>query len=530
MSPGSVSAEPLLPLSEESADRLGRESYERLLELRVVDEDGVPVPHLSLEVAQLPGKWVPGESPASTTPLQTNADGVVMVEVGRVTMAHIRLVSDAWACVWDSESPHARAVHAGNELDRRTVVIQFGYESAPSRTLVLRPVRSFQVYVEFSDGLPFEGELTATFFSDATRQVLERRVRYTTTVPATSIELYGRAAVSIGGKAIRAGYARSFSLQPTEDDLKLGTARIVIPADERRAAPCGIILDHTHFSDDQTMTAALLSNGSSLGKPLVLSGPGETRTPTAPPARAVSVLAYGHGTVWSSGAVVLAPGEWLRIVVRPEIPACLTLRVQRSDGTPIAGAILSAVEAGRANWISPVLRQLEPGGRPMDGENDTQDPVTRRANIQRAKSDASGLIRLSGTWPGTRQFQVEAQGFEPERLEAHLLSGQQTELPVVVLREATASVEVRLAGEGIDPAGYETLLFLREGGASHNRKFHFSAAGFVKITGVPSGSYQVWVSRSPKGGFGWSRMLTLKQGEDAIVTIDVTRPTGVQSD
>lgn len=233
--------------------------------------------------------------------------------------------------------------------------------------------------------------------------------------------------------------------------------------------------------------------------------------------------------MWSSGVLQVDSGEWKRVIVEAAEPASMKLDVFRDSGTPIWEAVVSAEEVGHVDWSW------------LDTNSESDDvqvsPGTRRElqavkeRMSRARADRDGHVEFGRTWPGKRTFIVQAPGFESRYIETTLVAGRMIDLGTVTLREATATVTIRITvANGVDPTKFEVDLFIPFGGRGHRENVIFDSNGTAVVERVPSGRYQVFVSPTGGGGAGHFKRLELVPGDSREVTIDVTRPPGLQED
>ncbi|MCC7509697.1 MAG: carboxypeptidase regulatory-like domain-containing protein [Planctomycetes bacterium] len=506
------------------------DTHPRSLQLLVTDEREEALAHLQFEYALLQ-QWLPTSQPPETAQGSTDSTGIWHCDAKNARFLYVRVSDHDGVCAQSAIGTKFSASRSDHSPTQNFQVFDFGFHPSPRCALKLRKVITFMLSVAYSDGVPFEGKVTASYFTDEQLRVLEARSRDLIYEPNMIIRALGGTCVRISGRANRGGFASHFGVSPATTDVLSGAVLIVLPTDASRPEPSGFILDHRRLREQQVMQAQLLGrDGAKVGPVLQLDGPGETKA-YASPNRVFSFVAIGDGTLWASTPMVLEAGEWIALAVEPQLPAALSLLVRDEDGNPVPGAILSASEVGRVHWRDPTIRVLTPDDKRQPSTTLSQsERILLQAAMSRAVSDNNGRINLNCTWPGDRLFTVEAIGCEPETISVSLRPGMPTEASVVTLRRATARVEITLVGEGEDPQSYEAMLWMRSGGAIHRNRLRFPPDGVLLLEQVPAGSYQVWVSRYPKGGSGWSRMIELTPHKSERVSIDVTQPAGVQSD
>lgn len=135
------------------------------------------------------------------------------------------------------------------------------------------------------------------------------------------------------------------------------------------------------------------------------------------------VRIYGRG-YWESGLVEIRPNETTTVITDSYLPASISVTVMDEDGKPLSGAVL---RLGTTEYISFHFRPMPQAG------------LT-------AIADSLGNAELKGLRAGEHQFQVAAEGYEPQVLSAHLADGEQRGGIRVFLARALGSIEVKLVG------------------------------------------------------------------------------------
>lgn len=524
-------------IQSEKVERLSEDKGDLFVEvvLEMVDERSHRVPYLAFEYLLMTAAERARLAFQAQEPEWSAAR---LDEQGRwpcqgVPMGHlwIRLTEPGWVCHNPHDSPPGEL-----RANPRAAGFRLSRNESQRLTLELRREGNCELQVLYGDGELYQGELSFGFFKlgDDEQVVPVGSVVRRAYEPGFTIATRSGCWLAVTLKAPRGGFRENVAERYPPEEVLRGLVRVVIPAAPERPAPGGLILDHSGFPPDLVMMGRMgTATGGFSGDPVVLSGPGRTRTSYFHPGHVLRFTLVGGGQLWTSGNISLEPGEWRTVIVEPQLPAQLVLKVFDEDGKPISPALVSAEEAGHADWMglgvnSPAVSAKDAIAK--SGELTQRDLTVAARGMTRALSNSDGEIRFAVTWPGDRQFLVDAVGYESERIHAILRSGQTTDVGIVTLRRATAEVTVRLVfphGESAD--NYQVSLPIRWGGRGHARPVKFGADAVAVIENVPAHEYQVLVTRVG-GGQGWSKWLKVGPGERHEITIDVTREFGMQED
>ncbi|MCC7509696.1 MAG: hypothetical protein IT464_10005 [Planctomycetes bacterium] len=504
------------------------------LTLKMVDEDGFPVPDVRFVFAIMPiSKFtLLKDSEPATHEARLDAHGSWQTEADRGELLFVRVTDPGWSCGRPDGSAWQQKL--SRRLSASAAV--FCLTNGPYQTLTLTLLRDREcrLSVEYADGQPYEGEISIGCFNDAQRSKQVRRFQVIRYQPLMAITSSKGTWLRVTLRAPRPGYLEHFVADPDPETVMLGDFKLVIPEDPGRAPPGGFILDHWSFQPGQIMNVRLSgAGGGSYGQMLTLSGPGETRTTDFPTPQRMGCVGAGANCVWASGLILIEEGQWRRVVVEPQQPCRLALIVENEAGERLPGAVVSDVSASHANWMS--LRQsfrLPTDPEPLPkAEMTSQEFGLLQSAMLRAKADQSGEVVFSATVPGRRSFYVEAVGYECRTIAIDLKPSERMDYGVVTLQKATSSVVVRVICEqGVDPAGFQVYLYIPFGGSGHEKPVRFNEDGEAGLESIPASRYQVFVSSYPTGGEGWSKVIDLAVGQRQDVVIDLRQPPGLQVD
>jgi hypothetical protein len=458
----------------------------------------------------------------SFTPARFDSEGLWRIRSDARRLLLVRMREEGWVC-------GVVAVRASRRLAPDSGIAVIEHRERGDHLVELTVFREMnpKLYIEYADGEPYEGEFGWTVRTTAPNVAEPLRSRQVLTYsPGMTIPAKEDTVVIISViDTPRAGFKRSHNEWVYTARIQDNRITFVIPMDTQRAPPSGLILDHRRLEPGQSMVVAYAGRSSTLGPGVTITGPGETRTQ---PVREGwwRVMAFGDGIVWASEMMYLGVGEWRRVTLTPEVPAELSLRVVDPDGAPLPGAFVSVEEAGHVSRgpLANVFRD-----RWDEFPDSRSDPQVISQVIQRARANADGWVTFPVAFPGTRAYLVEAVGFEHQRIEVSLASGQRTEYGTVTLQPATATVTVRLTdAEELNSEDYVVRLLIPFSGSVTERPVPFKE-GVAVIESVPAHRYQVAVTRK-EGGQNWSRMLDVQPHGEYEVEIDVRKDFGMQED
>lgn len=320
------------------------------LTLKMVDEDGFPVPDVRFAFAIMPiSKFtLLKDSEPATHEARLDAHGSWQTEADRGELLFVRVTDPGWSCGRPDGSAWQQKL--SRRLSASAAV--FCLTSGPFQTLTLTLLRDREcrLSVEYADGQPYEGEISIGCFNDAQRSKLVRRFQVIRNQPLMAITSSKGTWLRVTLRAPRPGYLEHFVADPDPETVMLGDFKLVIPEDPGRAPPGGFILDHRSFQPGQIMNVRLSgAGGGSYGQMLTLSGPGETRTTDFPTPQRMGCVGAGANCVWASGLILIEEGQWRRVVVEPQQPCRLALIVENEAGERLPGAVVSDVSASHAN-------------------------------------------------------------------------------------------------------------------------------------------------------------------------------------
>jgi hypothetical protein len=441
----------------------------------------------------------------------------------------IRVTEPGWACVI-SEDRSWPLFPTGPDI----AVFRLTPRGDTVHTLQLLRKGTCHVYINYEDGEPYEGSFSYALFKDERQTEFVQPFRNLTYREGMTVHVVGgtwlRLTVS---RAPRAGYHQQARAELSPEEMSRGRVDVVIAAQESRREPAGLILDHNEFQPGQKMLAVMVSKTGSFDEHVIeLIGPGETKTEFVTPGWH-RLIAFGDGIAWSSGALVLEPGEWRRVVITPSEPASLRLQIQDEDGNPMSRCVVSLREFGREDWRTSRLN-LPAGIRHQempDGAPETRrDMLMLSRGQSRGYPDERGEVFFRRVWTGEQIFLVEAEGYETSSVNVTLYPGQHLDYGVVRMRRAQAVVTVRaIHAPDANPLDYRFSLLIPGGGRANSEPVTFNEDGVAVIEHVPENRYQVMITQRGRGR-GWSRWLEVRSGERYEVTIDVTREFGMQED
>ncbi len=495
----------------------------RLITLHVVDENLAAVPFANLEYAFVTYEAFEthGEANLRLSPATTDNLGQWKANAPGGTSLYVRIADPGWVCSSsDWRGRHGRAGAPDAAL--------FGGLARPDVRLELRLIRAatFRLWVDYADGEPYSGPVRVASFSDAGRTELDRVPHEQPYTPGMTIRYNPNLWLRIGAEGMRGGYQATASANPAQSLLQSGACRMVIPEDASRTSPSGVVLEHTHFEPHDSIMVCRVS-GDYVHERLVLRGSGETRSEEVPSARPFCWIGVGEGVVWTSGEIVLKPGEWRRVRVEPQPPARLSVRITDDAGNAVKGAAVSMAEVGYerryGKGLSPDLK-----ARLQIPADEAQVRYALTA-LSRAVSDSEGYARFGAVLPGKRRFLINAVGYEFASFEADLAAGDHVDHGELRLRRAKGTLTVSVVRASEDPAGELHVQVLIPGGPDYpERPVALNDEGVAVFRNVPAARYQVAASR--KSGGWWYRIVTLEPGESGKITIDTTREPGWQKD
>ncbi|MBZ0137282.1 MAG: carboxypeptidase-like regulatory domain-containing protein [Planctomycetes bacterium] len=517
----------------EAEQVVGQDQLQQTAELvlRFVDASDTPIPFADFSYAALTmGDYGRLDRRNVSDPLtqhdQSDVNGQWTTTGPTMGLLFIRMADEQWTWL----APRGKQFR-WLPNDPNVAVLRTNRDKTQEFRIRLAQAQYCSLTVIYADGQPYEGNVGVGHFTNDKRTMLMGQgfsdLPYSV---GMGIMAYPSTWLRIAVHSVRAGFREYTNAMPEPEDLNGGQLTVVIEEDPNRREPGGLILDHSSFPPAQSMMAVVVSPGGGfMGNTLELVGPGETRTDQFPTPIKLWCIAAGAGVVWSTGLVELEPGEWERVKVEPMKPAEITLLVQDEHGDPVSDAIVSIQAAGFADWSwLDTSRAVDDGG--ISAPSARQDLLSITERLNRARSDGNGRVRFKAAWPGKRQLIVQALGYEPEMIDVDAIQGRNVDLGVVALTKASAGITVKITvGESDDPTQFTLSLFARTHRV-HKDRVPFDAEGVAELEHLPAGRYQVFVSPLKRGGAGHFKRIELVPGDRREVTIDMTRPPGLQED
>lgn len=199
---------------------------------------------------------------------------------------------------------------------------------------------------------------------------------------------------------------------------------------------------------------------------------------------------------WESGIVEIRANETTTVVPDNYLPASVSVTVMDEGGKPLQNALFTRATGEYAAFL---FRRLVP----VAG--------------MKAYTDASGQARLEGLRAGRHDFSIEAEGYEPHRLELTLAEGATESGIQVFLKVAVGTITVRL--HGMQEGQTYTIWIMQPRGVPVREK---RGAEFeTEFVRLALRTYTIGVSPS-KGGQAASQVVTLAPGaSDQVVDLDV---------